>query len=112
MRPLKSLAICMVICAFMLSLMAAPALADGGWGDEPLQKGKPDEPPIQSVGPAYYGQPMMLDGRPWADDPPKNGRPEFEVSPTVGPYAWWMQPALDGHTWGEDPPKGKEPQTP
>jgi len=108
MRPLKSLAICMVVCGFMLSLMAAAALAEGGWGD-PGQKGKPDYPPHQSVGPTYYGQPMMLDADPWID-PPKKGKLE-PVIQTMSPLAWWMQPALDDHPWDQKPEPGKpEPE--
>ena len=89
MRPLKSLAGCVILCALLFGLAVSPVLADSPWGDE-QGKGKPDGPPIQSVGPTYNGQPLMLDGKPWIDDPPKYGNPEFEASPTVCPNAWWL----------------------
>ncbi len=109
MKNFGKWALCLIVCVAFLAL---PALADRPWADDPPRNGHPEYSVSPTVGPMYYGQPIMLDEHPWIEGPPRHGNPEYSVSPTVGPNAWWLQPALDGHPWTDEPPKGKEPLTP
>ena len=106
MRPLKSLAICSVVCAFLLGMAAAPVSAEGGWAGNPPQKNKPDWPPHESIGPTCYAQPMALDDSPWVDPPRRRNKPDPDI-PAIGSLAWWMQMAVDGRPWDDEDRPGK-----